>query len=1699
MRPRLFLSLMMFLSLFFGILTPASPAVRPVSAAISSLHSFYFSGNRPESGFLLSYIEIPRTLALNTIKQVTLEAWVKRTNASRNETVVCNDHSFSYCLGFLGGQVFFTTNGGPSQILSTSTVGAGYWVHIAGTYANGVSQIYINGILDTSATNTWGIGPSVVGNLGIGVDLASDYQQNYFAGWIDNVRLWDIARNGSDIRATMFQELGSSSPHLLGEWQLNGDATDSAGSNDGTATGPHYVTDGAIPHDLRIPLVGTAPTLDGSCGASTEYNGAVQVTASSTYPPGTSVYLERTSTDLWVCFDELTPPTWTGDNWAAVYLDPNYSRDGLSQASDFSLEMHHDGSRRTRTGNGTGDYNTTSVYDSQWDGKYTSTYDGFVYHYFAEFRISNSLIGATTQSKTIGLAVAQHWIGGIGDDRFWPALAGYNSPATWSTAILAGTGPSRTFTGKVLYNPQGSLTTTGIPGITVQLIGSDPNTTEAIVATTKTLSDGTFSLTSSDDYPNHRLEIDPNTFPKGFTPYTASALSPGQHFSNTVLDYGTAGGGTYSSNIFTITDVRPGLVDQSNAPYFLIVAPQSIINIGALNDFVDYKRRVGFQVEVVSVETAISSFPGASTLEHIRNLEINRYFTYGPRFGYVMLVGSNATIPFGRIEAGAIKPNDCKLPDAGWPTDWFYADLTSIWDTNGNGCWGDGIFGDPSDQAKNGYIPDTLNVYHDTVAVGRLPFDDASVVHTVLQNSMAFERSALDIKRQALLSMSMMDLHGECYDKDKGQYNDCNSGTDGAYLSEALKNSIFTPNQIQANWLYENQPVQVGGVPTGASGLLTPKRDTYGNVQSALTSGYYGLVGLMGHGFAQGVVRTFWSGDANGNGLIDDPTAPFPPTNQPVNEIDQPVMFDSASASYRPGQPPVFLIAACSTGEFKDPDNLGAALLQFSEGTAWVGGTEVTPYQPGWQSPGQGGFQDITFNIAQRMITGNQRLGDAVWQTMNNFMVNAKLHPKQGWWAQDFDLYGDPTLSYWGNPGGQATLSPWPMLRQDAYGHGSTTLMGPGTPTTAWTYTALARVLDSLPPSPVVTNNGDAVIAHGNYVDVVRNGVQQKRLTLSAPDYGSPAIAADGTIYIMDRGGILYAFGCGSTSACNYSLHWSLDLTSRPLTSPVIGPDGLVAVAHEGADSSSSYIALVRSDGKFFRDKQIPGQAVGELAVGGDRNVYATTTTGTLVRYDYTCHILNCMITDGVTNGPAYTTPPLLYEDTIFAGKADGSVVRKNGATLATQYTFTANGGVISGPIAAPGGTIVVGTDGGTLYDLSLGLTERWHANLGAALASMPAASASDVYIASGNYLYAFEPYAGTVDWKTYLGPGANGGSVAVGYGRQVLVQTRNGPLVDIADDWNPPNPILQAIARLRYDPASGLNKRTMTLSWIAPFPAGTSGLSPTFTPLGYLIQRRAAGGPWEDLAFLPNGTTTYDDDSVQDGILYDYRIQVLDSQGKDSDFTTLAEPVQSLPTPPAAPVLNPVTPESATSLQLNWNVGAGGTPTSYRVERGPSSSGPFTPVVTLTVSTTSFTDTGLNPASGYDYRVIAINDAGESGPSNVQGGTTFGQTLPAPTNVGAVLLDPYTVQVSWDPGPTGASAVVEVNKLGQAGYQQVGTVNTGSNFTYTEINPNSYAYRVKFVKGTTESPYSPATLRVSTAGFILTPHSQFLPIIARK
>jgi len=110
----------------------------------------------------------------------------------------------------------------------------------------------------------------------------------------------------------------------------------------------------------------------------------------------------------------------------------------------------------------------------------------------------------------------------------------------------------------------------------------------------------------------------------------------------------------------------------------------------------------------------------------------------------------------------------------------------------------------------------------------------------------------------------------------------------------------------------------------------------------------------------------------------------------------------------------------------------------------------------------------------------------------------------------------------------------------------------------------------------------------------------------------------------------------------------------------------------------------------------------------------------------------------------------------------------------------------------------------------------------------------------------------------------------------------------------------------------------------------------------------------------------------------------------------------------PAAP-----TTVSAASLALSWQDHATDAD-GYRVERGPSATGPFTPLATdLPASATSYVDTSVAPGTQYCYRVSAFNASGASGFTNVACATTAA-TTPPPTG-------PVTVDFDA-PAPPGAS-----------------------------------------------------------------------------
>ncbi|EEF58340.1 FG-GAP repeat domain-containing protein [Pedosphaera parvula] len=80
---------------------------------------------------------------------------------------------------------------------------------------------------------------------------------------------------------------------------------------------------------------------------------------------------------------------------------------------------------------------------------------------------------------------------------------------------------------------------------------------------------------------------------------------------------------------------------------------------------------------------------------------------------------------------------------------------------------------------------------------------------------------------------------------------------------------------------------------------------------------------------------------------------------------------------------------------------------------------------------------------------------------------------------------------------------------------------------------------------------------------------------------------------------------------------------------------------------------------------------------------------------------------------------------------------------------------------------------------------------------------------------------------------------------------------------------------------------------------------------------------------------------------------------------------------PPGTPMISSKKSGYKKAL-FNWKAPAGYSPTSYRIYRAEQAGGPFTNIVTLPASVTSYTDSALKPGWQYFYEVAAVYSTGE-------------------------------------------------------------------------------------------------------------------------
>lgn len=116
---------------------------------------------------------------------------------------------------------------------------------------------------------------------------------------------------------------------------------------------------------------------------------------------------------------------------------------------------------------------------------------------------------------------------------------------------------------------------------------------------------------------------------------------------------------------------------------------------------------------------------------------------------------------------------------------------------------------------------------------------------------------------------------------------------------------------------------------------------------------------------------------------------------------------------------------------------------------------------------------------------------------------------------------------------------------------------------------------------------------------------------------GSPAVAADGTIYFGSADGILYALNPDG------SLRWFVPVLSEMETSPSIAPDGSVIVG-----TMDGRVVAVRADGTLkweFEAEDVPGEdkrILAAPAIGPNGTVYIGSGNGRLYAIDFAGRLL---------------------------------------------------------------------------------------------------------------------------------------------------------------------------------------------------------------------------------------------------------------------------------------------------------------------------------------------------------------------------------------------------------------------------------------------------------------------------------------------
>ena len=208
---------------------------------------------------------------------------------------------------------------------------------------------------------------------------------------------------------------------------------------------------------------------------------------------------------------------------------------------------------------------------------------------------------------------------------------------------------------------------------------------------------------------------------------------------------------------------------------------------------------------------------------------------------------------------------------------------------------------------------------------------------------------------------------------------------------------------------------------------------------------------------------------------------------------------------------------------------------------------------------------------------------------------------------------------------------------------------------------------------------------------------------------------------------------------------------------------------------------------------------------------------------------------------------------------------------------------------------------------------------------------------------------------------------------------------------------------------ATAVSETQIDLSWTAPISDGGSEIT------SYLLEYSTDGGStFMELHTTADAVTLrYSHTGLTAGTEYHYRVAAINSIGTGA-YASVSATTNDVSVAPAEPTGLIAIATSSTQIDLSWTVPAdgGSAITGYTLQYNKAGETAFGESITdIEADATSYSHTSLDAGTEYTYRLVAINDVGDSDPSNTVSATTGSgggvSTFSVPTSESVVRLYP--------------------------------------------------------------------------------------------